>query len=99
MTHLVDFWSHDLTAAWNGHWAINERLWWLMRGRRPYLLNRAWCRQHLERLEANGFTVLEQVVERRSDGLVPEMLAEPFRAMPDEDARTRMAFFVARRTS
>lgn len=94
MTHLVDFWSHDLTVAWNGHWAINDRLWRLMRGRRPYLLNRAWRRQHLEHLEANGFTV----VERRSDGLVPEMLAEPFRAMPDEDARTRMAFIVARRT-
>jgi hypothetical protein len=98
-THLIDFFSHGLTKEWNGHWALNSRLWQVIRGRRPYLLNRAWRSQHLALFSANGFTILDEVIERRSDGLVPHSFAPEFRNIPDEDARTRMMFVVARKES
>jgi hypothetical protein len=39
-SHQIDFRSHGLFAAWDGHWACPDWLWALFRGRRPYLLNR-----------------------------------------------------------
>lgn len=96
-THLIDFFSHGLTKEWNGHWALSSRLWRVIRGRRPYLLNRTWRSQHLALLRAHGFSILEEVTERRSDGLVPHSFAPEFRNIPDEDARTRMMFVVARK--
>jgi SAM-dependent methyltransferase len=96
-THLIDFFSHGLTREWNGHWALRGRLWHVIRGKRPYLLNRTWRSQHLALFRAHGFTILEEVIERRSDGLVPHSFAPEFRNIPDEDARTRMMFVLARK--
>ena len=42
-THLIDFYSHNLTHEWNGHWALSEAVWSVIRGKTPYLLNRCWC--------------------------------------------------------
>ncbi len=97
MTHLIDFWSHDLTQEWNGHWAIEPRTWRLIYGRRPYLPNRAPRAEHLRLLEESGFVLRREIVERRSDGLLPRDFADPFRRLGDEDARTRMMFVVVAR--
>jgi hypothetical protein len=96
-THLIDFYSHRLTAEWNGHWAIGDRLWRVIRGRRPYLINRVWRTQHLDFLRKQGFTTLEEITAKRDDGLHIEQFVSPFRAMPEEDARTQMMFVVARK--
>lgn len=98
-THLIDFYSHGLTSDWNGHWAVGDAMWQAARGRRPYLLNRLWRTRHLELLRQHGFTVVRQVVERRSDGLIPPQFAARFNTIPDEDARTRMMFVVAQKES
>jgi hypothetical protein len=96
MTHLVDFYSHGLSTEWNGHWALGDLTWSILRGRRSYLINRASRSQHIELLVGNGFTLLQEISERRSDGLLPEAFSDRFRMMPEEDARTRMSFFIAR---
>jgi hypothetical protein len=96
MTHLIDFDSHGLTTEWNGHWAVGERIWRILRGRRSYLINRASRSIHVEILLRNGFVLLQEIRERRSDGLLPAEFQEPFTRMHDEDARTRMAFFIAK---
>ena len=97
MTHLVDFWSHGLSPVWNGHWAITERGWKMMAGRRRYLLNRVPWSVHAKLLAENNFELLGKNVERRSDGFVPSRMAAGFQAMNDEDARSRMVFFSARK--
>src|SRR5437870_3647895 len=33
MSHQIDFRSHGMTKVWNGHWALSDGLWKLMRGR------------------------------------------------------------------
>ena len=95
MTHLVDFWSHGLSPVWNGHWAITDRGWKVMAGKRSYLLNRVPWSVHEQLLRENGFQLLGKNVERRSDGFVPSRMAAGFKAMNDEDARSRMVFFSA----
>ena len=98
-THLIDFHSHGLTDDWNGHWAVGDTAWQAARGMRPYLLNRCWRTRHLELMQRHGFTVVREVVERRSDGLIPSQFAARFKAVPDEDARIRMMFVVAQKAA
>jgi hypothetical protein len=94
-THLIDFWAHDLTSQWNGHWAIGDQLWRLLRGRRPYLLNRAWCTLHQRLAEEHGFVCRLERRSLRYDGLGRESFVSPFREMSELDAQTRMLFLVS----
>jgi hypothetical protein len=96
MTHMVDFDSHNLTHEWNGHWAVSDLTWSVLRGRRAYLINRAPRSCHIEFLSRNGFDLLQEVCERRSDGLLPADFDDRFKTMPEEDARIRMSFLIAR---
>jgi hypothetical protein len=97
ITHQVDFKSHGMTSAWNGHWEYPESIWRIVKGRRSFLLNRRPWSAHLASLEANGFEVLRVVRSERHDGLRAAQLAAPFRVLSDEDATTAGAFFVARK--
>ncbi len=38
MTHEIDHRSHNLTAHWDGHWGLNQAVWYVLRGRRHYLI-------------------------------------------------------------
>jgi hypothetical protein len=98
-THLIDFCSHNLTDEWNGHWAVGDGLWSAIRGRRPYLLNRDWGTTHLQLAADNELRVVLEHRNKRFDGLVPAQFSPRFRAIPDEDARTRMMFVVMQRMS
>ena len=96
-SHLIDFSSHRMTDEWNGHWAINDRIWHLMRGRRPYLLNRCCYAEHLKMAAAHGLTPIMETRNKRFDGLIPEDFAPKFRKLSDEDARSIMVFVILRR--
>lgn len=95
LSHQVDFKSHDLMKAWNGHWTISDGMWRLMRGRRAYLLNREPHSTHLRLLAERGFEaicdmtfVVPSQVERRQ-------LARRFRNISEEDLTTSGAFIQA----
>jgi hypothetical protein len=95
-SHLIDFGCHGLTQEWNGHWALNESTWFVLRGRRPYLINRLPYSEHIRLATANRFVTVLEKRNKRFDGLIPEQFAPCFRSMSDEDARTRMALLVNR---
>ena len=63
MSHTIDFTSHGITTAWHGHWSIDSRSWRIIRGRRPYLINRMPWSFHKQLLIASGFEILNE--ERR----------------------------------
>jgi hypothetical protein len=95
MSHSIDFSSHDITRAWNGHWTLSDRAWRLVRGDRPYLINREPLSRHVALLQEYGFDILK--VESRQDAVSKSFRrAHRFRSMSDEDVRTRGAFVVAR---
>jgi hypothetical protein len=60
-SHSIDCRSHGWADTWSGHWAYSEREWKLVRGARPWLLNRYSCSQHIRAAEAAGFEVRAQV--------------------------------------
>ncbi len=94
MTHQVDFKSHGMTRAWNGHWQYPAAIWKLVKGRRAFLLNRFPWSTHLAHLRASGFEILRIVRHERHDGLPVRELATPFNRLSEEDAVTAGAFVV-----
>lgn len=60
MSHKIDHSSHGLTRSWNGHYGLSARVWAVIYGRRPYLLNRMRPRDHLALIRAAGFEILPE---------------------------------------
>jgi hypothetical protein len=94
MSHSIDFQSHGLTESWNGHWTLGDLTWHVVRGDRPYLLNRLPYSAHLALMERSGFRL---VTNRRYEapGLARRALSPRFRSLADEDLVTASAFVQA----
>ena len=95
MSHSIDFSCHDLTRSWNGHWAVGDFTWRIVRGTRRYLINRHPLSVHLALLAKNRFEPV--LVERRQGetgtGFRP---ARMFECLSAEDLSTRGAFVQAK---
>ncbi len=98
-THTLDFKSHNLTHLWNGHLAIGPLRWKLLRGKRPYLLNRASLSDHLEALQNAGFRVGSVERYQRIDGVKKAELDRRFAEWSDDDLATSEAFICALKRS
>lgn len=96
MSHAIDLRSHGLTRDWYGHWTVPDSLWAVVRGRRPYLINRAGASEHVRRMERAGFEIVR--LERALDRPAPRSsLARSFRELPDDDLATAGCFVIARK--
>jgi len=85
MSHCVDFKSHAMTRDWNGHWACSDRLWNLMRGKRPYMLNREPHSSHVKLIRQSGFEIVSDFTTRDCSGVKRGSLAATFRDRLDAD--------------
>lgn len=95
MSHVVDFSSHGLTRSWNGHWAVPDAAWALIRGRRPYLINREPLSTHIRLLERAGFRILEVIPRSGAAGIGRARIARRFASLTDEDLNVSCAFIAA----
>lgn len=57
MSHSIDFKSHGYTKNWDGHWELSSFYWKLLRGGRPYFINRAPYSHHIAMLKKNNFSL------------------------------------------
>ena len=97
MSHQVDFKCHNSAHAWNGHWAAPEWIWKIVRGKRPYFLNRQPVTRHRELLQANGLQRLHEDTVIRHDGIARSGLPSHFTDLPDEDICTAGSFMISRK--
>ena len=79
MSHVIDFRCHGSARDWNGHWTYSDLTWKLVRGRRPYFLNRAPCSTHLSLLRRTGFDVTFACPRSESSAIDAKDLASRFR--------------------
>ena len=94
-SHEIGFVSHRLTPEWNGHWTISAPVWKLIRGRRPYLLNREPASTHVRLMLRSGLSLMnEERVRVRSD-IPRSRLARRFRHLSDDDLCTKAIFLQA----
>jgi SAM-dependent methyltransferase len=96
-SHVIDFRAHGRSPFWNGHWAYSDWQWYLVRGRREYLLNREPLSTHLALVEKVGFEVV--LIKREVDGtgLGSKCLSPRFRGLDYEDIRTCGALLLLRK--
>ncbi len=95
MSHVVDFSSHGLTRSWNGHWGVPDSAWSLIRGKRPYLINREPLSVHIRLLEREGFRILDVIPRSGPPGITRNRLARRFASLTDEDLNVSCAFIAA----
>jgi hypothetical protein len=98
MSHEIDFKSHGLTRDWYGHWTVSSWLWRIVRGRRPYLINRLPASAHVSAIRAAGFEIVSQEAYHRRPPAGGELAAE-FRALTDDDLQTSGLYVLARKPS
>jgi hypothetical protein len=93
MSHQIDF-SCPGGDPWNHHWAYGDVAWTVVRGRRPYYVNRVPLSEYMALCEEVGCAVVgvERVIR---DGLTSAQVAPPFRQLPEQDFHTAAALLIA----
>jgi len=94
-SHQIGFVSHGITPEWNGHWTIRDPVWKLIRGRRPYLLNREPASTHVRMLRESGLEIVHEARVHTPSDIARDRLATRFRSFSDEDLTTRAIFLLA----
>jgi len=60
ISHAVDFKSHGYSSTWDGHWNISSWRWFLLRGNRPYMINRLPLSKHNSIINNNNFNLVNE---------------------------------------
>lgn len=95
MSHQIDLRCHDTAPEWNGHWKYSELTWRLMRGGRPWFINRQPCSTHLSLVKRAGFYLCAEIKQFASFGVASKQLASRFQSLSDGDLRTSGVFILA----
>jgi hypothetical protein len=94
MSHAIDYKSHGYTRDWNGHWSLSKFEWKIVKGNRPYLINRLPHSAHIESMKQAGFQIVSEI-KKEGTPLARHKLAENFRSLSDDDLLTSGAFIQA----
>lgn len=99
MSHQIDLRCHDTAPEWNGHWKYSELTWGLMRGGRPWFINRQPCSTHLSLVKRAGFHLCAEVKQFDSFGVASGQLASRFQLLSDSDLKTSGVFILAKKSA
>jgi SAM-dependent methyltransferase len=61
ISNAIDFRSHGLTETWDGYRQYSGLAWKVIRGRRPFLLNREPYSTHVHLAKKSGFEIISAV--------------------------------------
>jgi len=95
MSHTIDYKSHGTAKHWNGHWGYPDIIWRLIRGKRPYLLNRMPHSIHLNYQGKTGFQIISDIRIKNNEGIKRQHLAPRFNDISDEDLITSLAYILS----
>ncbi|MFA6583576.1 MAG: methyltransferase domain-containing protein [Elusimicrobiaceae bacterium] len=94
MTHQIDYRSHGTAPVWDGHRAYTLPQWRVIRGRKPYLINRLSHSSHIALIKEAGFRIILEIPVRSApqaqNGYAPE-----FGNMSEADVGISGAFICA----
>ena len=97
ISHQIDFKCHNTANRWNGHWAYSKFMWACVKGRRPFLINRAPLSTHLALVKQSGFEIIHSCTRENGSGITRKELARDFADISDEDFITSGVFLQARK--
>jgi len=85
MSHQIDFKCHGAASTWNGHWTLPQPVWRIVRGRRPYSINRLPASTHLRLICEAGFEIVHVQRFRLDSQLNRKELAAEYRQLSEDD--------------
>jgi hypothetical protein len=94
MSHTIGFESHGYARKWNGHWGYSDACWRLIRGNRPYLINREPVSTHLTLAGENHFEMCLCEAETREGGIPYSRRSKRFANMSEEAFNTSSVYIV-----
>lgn len=96
MSHAIDYKCHGTADEWYGHWKYSDLTWCLIRGKRPYMINRVPHSGQMELMTKAGFRVIQEI-RLLSTASLPEgaSLASRFQELTENDLRTSSTFVQA----
>ena len=97
MSHQIDFGSLGLTARWNGHRAYPEVLWKFLIGNGTHVINRHPHSVHRDMMVNEGFEVILDLKNSRTDGIARSELSRRWKHITDDDLNCSGAFMQARK--
>jgi SAM-dependent methyltransferase len=97
LSHEIDFKCHGTSKHWNGHWTYPEPIWRIIKGRRPYFLNRLTCGHQLDFLRRAGFEIEYISRQEKAHFIHREDLCKSLAHIPDDDLCTSSAHIIARK--
>ncbi len=95
ISHQIDFRSHGYATTWDGHWTYNDFTWKLLRGRRPFFINRVPFSEHVVLLKEHGFEIRCIIKKKTESTIRPEKLPPRFYGMSEDDLSTSDVFIQA----
>ncbi|MBT9519349.1 MAG: methyltransferase domain-containing protein [Dechloromonas sp.] len=98
MSHQIDLRCHDTALEWNGHWKYAAPTWCLMRGGRPWFINRHPCSTHIGLVNQIGFNIRAEIKQSASLGIARRQLASRFKALSENDLTTAGVLVLASKT-
>jgi hypothetical protein len=95
MSHTVDFKSMGVTKSWNGHWAFNDLEWEIVRGGKPFLINRLPYSKYIELHSKYGFNILVNLPKKLKNRLNRDQLSSKFINLSEDDITTSGAYILS----
>ena len=96
MSHTIDFKSHGMTKDWNGHWTYSDFEWKILKGGRPFLVNRKPFTYYVHLHQQFGFSVLHQSFDKTTNPLRRKQLAKKFKNLTEEELNTSGMYILSK---
>ncbi|MFA7653842.1 MAG: methyltransferase domain-containing protein [Candidatus Magasanikbacteria bacterium] len=97
MSHMIDFRCHGTALDYNGHWAFSDFVWRLVKGGRPFLLNRQPLSTHLSFFKKFNFMIVDLLKYQSEPGIDHQQLSARFRNLDEQDLKTWGVFVRAQK--
>jgi hypothetical protein len=95
ISNQIDFRAHGTATSWNGHWAYSNIVWKLIKGSRPYLINRIPYSYHIQLIEKCGFKIVCDKKFQIPGGIKRTHLQKQYKQLSEDDLATSSAFIQA----
>jgi len=99
ISHSIDFRSHGYASSWDKHWEYSDLYWKLLRGKRPYLINRLPLSKHLELIEMNNFNIIDNQIIEEESNIKNWSLNKNFIDFKDYDFTASVSYILGKKSS
>jgi len=95
MSHEMDFTCLRTAKEWNGHWTYSDFLWRLIKGNKPWIINREPHSVHIHLMQKYGLKIVCDLTVKKASNIQRKRLAPHFKYLNDDDLTTSGAFIQA----